>query len=133
MPTPSQPHPDAFSGVQEPKRRESAADDALISPERTEHEQTLRMIEQPEQLPQPRTAMSEQPPPLLYDVVWHRGRWRIRHLSKHSAPFSDQAAAIDAAWKLARKKQDQGHVVEVRLHRTDGTVVMQQPPAESDQ
>ena len=133
MPTPFQPYPDAFSGVQEPKRRGSAADDALVSPERTEQEQTLRMIEQPEQLPQPRTAMSEQPPPLFYDIVWHRGRWRIRHLSKHSAPFADQAAAIGSAWKLARKKQDQGHAVEVRLHRTDGEVVMPPPPAESDQ
>ena len=41
--------------------------------------------------------------------------------------------AIGAAWKLARKKQDQGHPVEVRLHRTDGEVVMQPPPGEGDQ
>ena len=44
---------------------------------------------------------------------------------RHSAPFPDQVAAIMAAKKLARKKRDLGHLVEVVLRRTDGIAVVQ--------
>jgi len=63
--------------------------------------------------------------PLLFEVVRHRGHWRVLHHSRHSAPHADQAAAILAAKTRARKKRDQGHLVEVVLRRTDGGSVPQ--------
>jgi len=63
--------------------------------------------------------------PLLFEVVRYRGSWRIRHRGKHTSPFSDQTAAIVAAIKQARAKQEAGTAVEVRLNRTDGGVVVQ--------
>jgi hypothetical protein len=63
--------------------------------------------------------------PLLFEVVRLRGTWRIRHRGKHTSPFSDQTAAIVAAIKQARAKQEAGTAVEVRLNRTDGGVVVQ--------
>jgi hypothetical protein len=62
---------------------------------------------------------------LLFEVVRHRGHWRILHRSKHSAPFAGQVEAIQAAKDLARKKLTSGYPVEVRLNRTDGQVVAQ--------
>jgi hypothetical protein len=62
---------------------------------------------------------------MLFEVVRHRGHWRILHRSKHSAPFPGQVEAIQAAKALARKKLTSGHPVEVRLNRTDGQVVAQ--------
>jgi len=129
VPTSFQQQLGALLGQPAPGKREQAQGEDLIARERAFCEQAST----PEEPGQGRMDGEEQRPTLYYDVVWHRGRWRIRHLNKHSAPFADQAAAIDAAWKLARKKQDQGHPVEVRLHRTDGEVVMQPPPAKSDQ
>jgi hypothetical protein len=67
----------------------------------------------------------EPPASLVFEVVRHRGRWRTFHRNRHSGLFPDQAAAILAAKKLARKKRDLGHPVEVRLVRTDGQLVMQ--------
>ena len=63
--------------------------------------------------------------PLLFEVVRHRGSWRIRHRGKHTSPFSDQTAAIVAAVKQAKAKRETGAAVEVRLNRTDGGVVVQ--------
>jgi inosine-uridine nucleoside N-ribohydrolase len=63
--------------------------------------------------------------PLLFEVVRHRGSWRIRHRGKHTSPFSDQTAAIMAAVKQAKAKREDGTAVEVRLNRTDGVVVVQ--------
>lgn len=62
---------------------------------------------------------------LVFEIVRYRGRWRTLHTRKHSAPFPDQAAAIMAAKKLARKKRALGHSVEVVLRRTDGLAVVQ--------
>src|SRR5688572_21183165 len=63
--------------------------------------------------------------PLLFEVVRHRGSWRILHRGKHTSPFSDQTAAIMAAIKQAKAKRQDGTAVEVRLNRTDGLVVVQ--------
>jgi hypothetical protein len=70
-------------------------------------------------------GLSRPPAVLVFEIVRHRGHWRMRHRNKHSAPYPDQAAAILAAKELARKKRDDGHPVEVRLVRTDGQVVVQ--------
>ncbi len=61
----------------------------------------------------------------LFEVVRHRGHWRTLHGGKHSSPFADQAAAILAAKKLARRKGQEGYSVEVILRRTDGDSVAQ--------
>lgn len=129
MPTSFQQQLGVLLGQPAPGKRDQAQGEDLIARDHAFCEQAST-TEEPGQR---RMDSEEQRPTLYYDVVWHRGRWRIRHRGKHSAPFTDQAAAIGAAWKLARKSQEQGHVVEVRLHRTDGEVVMQPPPAESDQ
>jgi Uncharacterized protein conserved in bacteria (DUF2188) len=63
--------------------------------------------------------------PLLFEVVRHRGSWKIRHRGKHTSPFSDQTAAIMAAVKQAKAKRETGAAVEVRLNRTDGGVILQ--------
>jgi hypothetical protein len=89
-----------------------------------------------ESLRQARLTGGEQPPSFLFEVVRHRGAWRILRRNRHSPPFSDQAAAVAAAIKLAKEKRDAGHPVEVRLNRTDGDVVVQplddeNPPAKS--
>lgn len=64
-------------------------------------------------------------PVLLFEVVRHRGHWRVLHHHRHSTPFANQAAAISAARERAREKRDLGHPVEVYLRRTDGKVVVQ--------
>ena len=63
--------------------------------------------------------------PVLFEIVRHRGSWRILHRGKHTSPFSDQTAAIMAAVKQAKAKRETGAAVEVRLNRTDGVVVVQ--------
>lgn len=63
--------------------------------------------------------------PILFEIVRHRGHWRILHCAKYSSPFADQTAAIAAARKSARKKRDLGHMVEIILRRTDGNSVAQ--------
>jgi hypothetical protein len=63
--------------------------------------------------------------PVLFEVVRHRGSWRILHRGKHTSPFSDQTAAIMAAVKQAKAKREDGTAVEVRLNRTDGVVIVQ--------
>lgn len=59
-----------------------------------------------------------------YDVVRHRGTWRVLHLGRHSPSHADQEAAIRAALKSARKKVSAGRDAEVRLNRTDGEIVV---------
>jgi hypothetical protein len=78
-----------------------------------------------ESLRQARLTGGEQGPSLLFEVVRHRGAWRILRRNRHSSPFSDQSAAVAAAIKLAKAKRDAGFPVEVRLNRTDGEVVVQ--------
>ena len=65
----------------------------------------------------------EQLPTLLYEVVRHRGHWRVLHIGKHSRPFEDQAAATAAATELAQQARESGRAVAVRLVRTDGKVI----------
>jgi hypothetical protein len=60
---------------------------------------------------------------LVYEVVRHRGHWRILHLEKYSKPFEDEAAAIDAAKQTAKDRAKRGHPVEVILRQTDGQSV----------
>ncbi len=59
----------------------------------------------------------------LYEVVRHRGHWRILHNEKHSKPFDSQEAAIDGAKRTAAEASSKGHAVQVVLRRTDGQVV----------
>jgi hypothetical protein len=66
---------------------------------------------------------AEAPRSLLFEVVRHRGHWRTLHRNRYSGPCDDQGAAILAARRLARKKRDEGHAVEIRLRRTDGQVL----------
>jgi hypothetical protein len=69
------------------------------------------------------TPVSEQLPTLLYEVVRHRGHWRVLHIGKHSPPFADQVAATAAAIGLAQRARTSGRFVAVRLLRTDGKVI----------
>jgi hypothetical protein len=75
----------------------------------------------------------QQAPTLLFEVVRHRGSWRILHRGKHTAAFSDQTAALAAAIKQAKAKREAGSPVEVRLNRTDGDVVVQSLDDEAPQ
>jgi hypothetical protein len=59
-------------------------------------------------------------PMLEYEVVRHRGHWRILHIGKHSAPCDSQDAAIAAAVAQAKETVAQGRMALVRLKRTDG-------------
>jgi DUF1365 family protein len=61
-------------------------------------------------------------PTMIYDVVRHRGHWKVLHMGKHSAPHPSQKAAIDSAMKLAMQNQTSGRSVAVRLNRTDGRI-----------
>jgi predicted DNA-binding WGR domain protein len=78
-----------------------------------------------ESLRQARLTGGEQARSFLLEVVRHRGAWRILRRNRHSSPFSDQAAAVAAAIKLAKAKREAGFAVEVRLNRTDGDVIVQ--------
>jgi hypothetical protein len=59
-------------------------------------------------------------PILEYEVVRHRGHWRVLHVGKHSAPCDSQDAAIAAAIAQAKESIAQGRLAQVRLKRTDG-------------
>lgn len=59
-------------------------------------------------------------PTLEYEVVRHRGHWRVLHIGKHSAPCDSQDAAIAAAVDQAKRSLAQGRLALVRLKRTDG-------------
>jgi hypothetical protein len=47
-------------------------------------------------------------PTLTYDVVRHRGHWKVLHIGKLSAPHENQRAAIDCAMKLAMEGKAAG-------------------------
>ena len=67
-------------------------------------------------------AIDSDPPslPLLeYEVVRHRGHWRVLHIGKHFAPCDSQDAAIAAAVAQA-KTVALGRLALVRQKRTDG-------------
>jgi hypothetical protein len=68
------------------------------------------------------TKRADPLPTLTYDVVRHRGHWRVLHIGKHSAAQPDQKAAIAHAMKLAMESKAAGRSVVVRLNRTDGRV-----------
>ena len=59
-------------------------------------------------------------PILDYEVVRHRGHWRVLHIGKYSAPCDSQDAAIAAAVAQAKQSVAQGRLALVRLRRTDG-------------
>jgi hypothetical protein len=59
-------------------------------------------------------------PPLEYEVVRHRGHWRVLHRGKHSAPYASQDAAVATAVAQAKQSVAQGRLALVRLKRTDG-------------
>ena len=59
-------------------------------------------------------------PVLEYEVVRHRGHWRVLHIGKHSAPCDSQDAAIAAAVARAKQSVAEGRMALVRLIRTDG-------------
>jgi hypothetical protein len=59
-------------------------------------------------------------PTLEYEVIRHRGHWRVLHVGKHSAPCDSQDAAIAAAVDQAKRSLAQGRQALVRLKRTDG-------------
>ena len=105
------------------------ADRAPQSPSALSAEQDRKFSERAkkiEQLKQARLAGPEKPAPeLVFEVVRHRGHWRVLHHNKHSTPHADQNAAIQAAKDLAKKKRELGHRVKVELVRTDGQVVGQ--------
>jgi hypothetical protein len=59
-------------------------------------------------------------PALEFEVVRHRGHWRVLHIGKHSPPHDSQEAAIAAAVAQAKESIAQGRLALVRLKRTDG-------------
>lgn len=61
-------------------------------------------------------------PTLTYDVVRHRGHWKVLHVGRHSASRPSQKSAIDSAVKLALESRAAGRNVLVRLNRTDGRI-----------
>lgn len=68
------------------------------------------------------TPPSTDLPALTFDVVRHRGHWRVLHVGKHSDPHPNQKAAIDSAMRTALERRADGRTVIVRLNRTDGQV-----------
>ena len=107
-----QQHIDAAFGAIKRTRVPAPPDPTVLDRERAFRDQASKL----HKLRLQRVAQD----PLVYEVVRYRGHWRILHLSKHSKPFDNQAAAIDAARRTARDRGKQGHSVEVILRRTDG-------------
>lgn len=58
-----------------------------------------------------------------YDVVRHRGCWRVLFLGRHSPSHPNQESAVKEATRLAREKLAAGREAEVRINRTDGEIV----------
>lgn len=110
----------AFPG-ETAEREPQRPSDAFVERERSFAETATRV----ESLRQARLAGSEPVRSLLFEVVRHRGSWRILHRNRHSSPFADQTAAVAAAIKQAKAKREAGFSVEVRLKRTDGNIVVQ--------
>jgi hypothetical protein len=70
----------------------------------------------------PVASSSDGLPTMVYDVVRHRGSWRVLHVGRYSPPHPNQQAAIDAATRAATQDMANGRTVMVRLNRTDGQV-----------
>jgi hypothetical protein len=69
-------------------------------------------------------SQSEEELPLLtYEVVRHRGHWRVLHIGKYSAPYLDQDAAKGSRHGVGKTGKATGRDVVVRLRHTDGKVV----------
>jgi hypothetical protein len=77
-------------------------------------------------------AANEQLPILLYEIVRHRGHWRMLHIGKHSSSFTDQASATAAALNSAKQAREAGREVAVRVLRTDGKVFTLDPDSGSE-
>lgn len=75
-------------------------------------------------------ASSDGLPTIFYEVVRHRGSWRVLHIGSYSAPYSSQHAAIDAATRAATQDIANGREVTVHLKRTDGQIFDLTPSAE---
>ncbi|HEY1382692.1 MAG TPA: DUF2188 domain-containing protein [Dongiaceae bacterium] len=69
-------------------------------------------------------------PTIVYEVVRHRGSWRVLHIGSYSAPYPSQQAAIDAAIRAAAQDIANGRAVTVHLNRTDGQIFDLTPSAE---
>ena len=50
-------------------------------------------------------------PTMTYDVVRHRGHWKVLHVGRHSASHPSQKSAIDSAVKLAMESKAAGRNV----------------------
>ena len=114
---------DAAFGMKDAERAPQRPSDAFNERERRSAEQAQKI----QALRQARLAKvgADAPGLHVFEVVRYRGHWRTLHGAKRSSPYADQAAAILAAKKLAKVKQDQGHAVKVILQRTDGNAVIQ--------
>jgi hypothetical protein len=64
-----------------------------------------------------------QGPCFYYDVVRHRGHWRILHIGKYTGAYPTAEAALAVAVQVAKEKQQAGLASEVRLYRTDGQIL----------
>jgi len=69
-------------------------------------------------------------PTIVYEIVRHRGSWRVFHIGSYSAPYPSQHAAIDAAMRAATQDIANGRAVTVHLKRTDGQIFDLTPSAE---
>ena len=104
----------AFRALQKAKAP-SPPNEEVLGRERAFRDQADKI----EKLRQQRVARKA----LVYEVVRHRGHWRILHQEKHSKAFGDQEAAIDAAKTTAAKAASKGREVQVILRQIDGQVV----------
>jgi hypothetical protein len=111
---------DAFPG-ETAERAPQRPSEAFVARERSFAETATRV----ESLRQARLAGDQPVRSILFEVVRHRGSWRVLHRGKHSSPLADQSAAVAAAIKQAKAKREAGFPVEVRLIRTDGEIVVQ--------
>ena len=91
----------------------------VLERQRRFHQKETRLQE----LRQSRLSGNTKPPEVRsYDVVRHNGAWRVLHLGRYSAGYSDQQAAIAAAVEKAKAQISRGRKARVRLNRTDGQV-----------
>lgn len=117
-----QQHIDGAFKVTSRPRPEMLPDQEVLTRQRVFQDQASKL----QHLRQQRVAHQQ----LVYEVVRHRGRWRILHLKKHSKPFDSQTEALDEAQRTARAQAKRGHAVEVILRRTDGQIVPHTPTDE---
>lgn len=111
----------AFKATRRPKPQ-ILPDQEVLTRQRAFEDQASKL----QHLRQQRVAHQQ----LVYEVVRHRGHWRILHLKKHSKPFDSQAKALVEAHRTAGAQAERGHAVEVILRRTDGQSVPHTPSDE---